>query len=262
MEAVRVSSKRRFPALLAIGLILLVLLLGVVATLLLAPADGGKLFTQERSEPLNDVKSAKIDIDAGTGNLTIDGLNANVPLLASATLEYLENHAAPAWTVEAFNDQASLTLKADGGRQSGLRLPWQACNGETNWSIHLNPAVASDLTAHSGGGNVKLDLSGMAVTRVMADTGGGNMEVVLPDEAVNLSVTARTGAGNVIIHMPAGIAARIHAASGMGKVIVDPRFVQIGDNTYQSPDFESAANKFEITVGSGAGNVSVESSQR
>jgi predicted membrane protein len=97
----------------------------------------------------------------------------------------------------------------------------------------------------------------MAVSRVSADTGGGNVDVALPDNAANLSVTARTGAGNVVVRIPSVVAARIHATTGLGKTIVDPGFSKTEDNTYQSPDYDSATNKVEITVSSGAGNVSV-----
>jgi hypothetical protein len=38
---------------------------------------------------------------------------------------------------------------------------------------------------------------------------------------------------------------------------VDPRFSKTGDNTYQSPDFDHALNKVEISAQSGAGNVSI-----
>ena len=129
--------------------------------------------------------------------------------------------------------------------------------GAIEWQVHLNPTVSYDITAHSGGGNVKLDLAGMAVTRVAADTGGGNVDVVLPDDAANLSVNARTGAGNVVVLVPNGVAVRIHATTGLGKAIVGPQFSKIDDNTYQSPDYDGAANKVEITANSGAGNVEV-----
>lgn len=239
-----------------------------------------KILTHNLSEPLDGAKSAKFDINTGTGNLTIDRLTGGEGLLASGSLEYLEKQDPPAWMVDLRDGQPILTLKGSGGRQPGFRLPWAACNGETNWQIHLNPAVSSDITAHSGGGNVKLDLAGLPITRVSADSGGGNMEVVLPDQAANLSVMAKTGggnvtveigngttasntviatsgAGNVVISVPSGIAARIHASTGLGKVIVDPRFSKIDGNTYQSPDFESSIDKVEITAKSGAGNVSV-----
>ena len=239
-----------------------------------------KVRTHNLSEPLNGATTAKVDINTDTGNLTIDKLAGGEQVLASGTLQYLESQGLPTRSVNTSNGQATLTLRASGAGRPWFRFPWAACNGATEWQIHLNPGVPSDITAHSGGGNVKLNLASMAVTRVSADTGGGNMDVVLPDNAANLSVMAKTGggnvtvvigngiagsntinansgAGNVVIRLPSGLAARIHATSGLGKVIMDSRFSKINGNTYQSLDYDGAANKVEITLNSGAGNVSV-----
>jgi len=238
------------------------------------------LLTNEFSEPLNEATTAQLDIHAGDGNMTIDGLTGDEPVLASGTLQYFESQGLPTRTLASRDGQASLSLRGGRAGQPWFRLPWAACNGATEWQIHLNPMVSSDITAHSDGGNVLLNLAGMVVTRLSADTGGGNMDVVLPDNAINLHVTAKTGggnvnveigngiagnntvnvqcgAGNVVIRMPSGIAARIHATSGLGKVIVDPQFDRIDKVTYQSSNFDSADNKVEITAQSGAGNVSV-----
>ena len=239
-----------------------------------------KVLTHNLSEPLDGAKTARFDFNTGTGNLIIDQLVSGEGLLASAAVEYLEKQDPPAWMVDMRDGQATLMLKASGGRQPGFRLPWAACNGATNWQIHINPTVSSDITAHSGGGNVKLDLAGMSVTRVSADSGGGNMDVFLPDGAANLSVTAKTGggnvtveigsgitgsnivnatsgAGNMVVRLPVGTAARIHATSGLGKVIIDSPFSKIDGEMYQSPDYDDATDKVDITVKSGAGNVSV-----
>jgi hypothetical protein len=43
----------------------------------------------------------------------------------------------------------------------------------------------------------------------------------------------------------------------MGKVIMAPQFGKVDDKTYQSPDYDSASDRVEIKVKSGAGNVSV-----
>lgn len=238
------------------------------------------VLTHNLSEPLGGATRAKFNIDDGDGNMTIDGLTGGEQLLASGTLEYLEKLGQPTRALDSSNGQATLTLKASGGGQTWFRFPWQACNGATTWLIHLNPKVASEITAHSGGGNVKLDLSGMAITRLAADTGGGNMDVILPEGAAGLSVTAKTGggnmtveigsgttggntinaasgAGNVTLRIPSDIPARIQATTGMGKVIMDPRFSKIDKKTYQSPDYDTAASKAEITLSSGAGNVTV-----
>lgn len=242
-----------------------------------------KVLTSNLSEPLNGATTAKVDINSGTGHLTIDRLTGGELELASGALQYLEKQGQPTQTLNSSGGQATLTLRAGRGGtgRSGFRWPWQACaGGAYEWQVHLNPNVPSDITAHSDGGNVKLDLAGMTVTRVSAETGGGNMDVVLPDNAADLSVTAKTGAGNVtvevgsgitgsntvnansgagdvVVFVPSGVAARVHATSGLGKVIVDSRFSKIDGNTYQSPDYDGAANRVEIAVSSGMGNVSV-----
>jgi hypothetical protein len=238
------------------------------------------ILTHNLSEPLNGTKTAIVDINTGAGNLTIDRLTGDEQVFASGTLQYFEKQGLPTRSVNTSNGQATLTLRGGGTGRPWFRLPWAACVGAYEWQIHLNPMVSSDITAHSGGGNVKLNLAGMAVTRLSADTGGGNMDVILPDNAANLNATAKTGAGNVtvavgsgiqggntvnansgagnvVVHVPSGIAAKVHATSGLGKVIMDSRFSKTDKNTYQSPDYDGAANKVEITVNSGAGNVSV-----
>jgi hypothetical protein len=238
------------------------------------------ILTDNLSVPLNSTTAANIDIDTHTGNLTIDRLLATDGVLASGTLEYFEDQGLPIQSVSSDNGQTTLSVKGGGGKRSWFHLPWEVCNGAFEWQVHLNPAVPSDITAHSGGGNVRLDLTGMAVTHVSADTGGGNMDVVLPDNTANLAVTARTGAGNVTVDLgsgisgtgiveahsgagnvtvrvPVGIAARIHAHSGLGKATVDPRFIQMDRDTYESPDYASAAGKLDLTARSGAGNVIV-----
>jgi len=60
------------------------------------------------------------------------------------------------------------------------------------------------------------------------------------------------------VRIPSGMAAKIHATSGMGKVNVDGRLAQTGKDTYQSPNYDGAADRVEIAAHSGAGNVSVE----
>lgn len=264
-----------------VGGIVLVLLLGAtVGFTFWKNPRGSKVLTNNLLAPLNGATTAKVNINTGEGNLTIDRLTGDEQVLANGTLQYSENQGEPTRTLNSSNGQAILTLKGGDNGQHSFRFPWAACNGAIEWQIHLNSKVSSDITAHSGGGNVKLTLAGMAVTSVSADTGGGNMDVVLPDKAANLNVnastgagnvtveigsgttgsntvTAKSGAGNVVVNVPGGIAARVHVTTGLGKAIVDSQFSKIDGSTYQSSDYNGAANKIEITLNSGAGNVIV-----
>jgi predicted membrane protein len=238
------------------------------------------MLTYPLSEPLNGVTNAKVDIHAGDGNLFIDRLASGELLLANGSLQYFKKRGAPTRTLVTRDGQATFTLRGTGNVGPWFHFPWVACNGATEWQIHINPTVLSDITAQSAGGNIKLNLAGMSVACLLADTGGGNIDVVLPEGTADLSVTVRTGAGNVnveigsdttgsntvdaksgagnvAVNIPSGIAARVHATTGLGKAIVDPRFCQIDKDTYQSTDFDSARNRVEITLQSGAGNVIV-----
>lgn len=217
-----------------------------------------KILTRNLSEPLCGASTAKVDVDVADGNLTIDQLSSSEQLLANGTLEYVEGQELLNQTVNHGDGQATLMLKAKSTGRPWFHLPWEACNAATHWQIHLNPNVQSDITAHSGGGNLKLDLASMVVTRVSADTGGGNLDLVLPDHASNLAVNARTGAGNVVIHVPGGMAVKVQATTGLGKVIADSRFNKTDGNIYQSLDYEVASEKAEIMAHSGAGNISIK----
>lgn len=238
------------------------------------------MLTQNLSVPVGAATTAKLDFNTDAGNLIIDKLAGGEPLLASGTLQYFEKQGPPVLSASLDNGRARLSVRSGDIMRAVFHFPWSTSKGAFEWQIHLNPAVSSDITARSGGGNLRLDLAGMAVSRLCADTGAGNVDVRLPDNTANLSVTARAGAGNVSIdigsgitggstveahsgagnvdvRLPRGIPARIHATSGIGRVTVDSRFSVLDRHTYQSPGYDSAADKVEITVHSGAGNVTV-----
>mgnify|MGYP001075031218 FL=1 len=216
-----------------------------------------KVLIQNLSIPLSGASAAMFDIHAGDGNLSIDSLPGSEQVLASGTQEYLETQQIPAQDLVSSSGFATLTLRGGQSKQPRFRMPWSACNGATNWLIHLNPRISSDIQAHSDGGNLKLDMTGVNLTRLSADTGGGNITLVLPDRSAYLSVNARTGAGNVDVSIPSGLAACVHATTGLGKLIMDPCLEQLDKATYQSPGYETASRKVEITASSGAGNVIV-----
>jgi hypothetical protein len=256
MAGVSVRSRVKLRGFLAASLIILGLLfIAMVAITIWSNDMSGNLMTHTLFEPLDGMTTAKVSINPGDGNLEIDSLTGGEQILAGCTLQYFEKQGLPNRSMVIMNGQANLTLEPGSGKQSWLRLPWAACNGATVWKIHLNPMVVSDLTAHSDGGNIKLNLVGMTVTHVSADTGGGNIDLILPDNAASLSVTARTGAGNVTVDLPGGVAVRVRVSLGLGKAIIDPRFSQVEKNTYQTPGFDQAAGHLELTADSGAGNV-------
>jgi hypothetical protein len=190
MKTLTNDSNRAVRVRLVAPLIILILLLGAavgiaywaIIQVAVSPifrggtTMAGNVLTHNLSEPLNGAKSATVDIDAGDGNLTIDRLASGEPVLASGTLQYLEKQGLPSRSLNISNGQADLTLRGEEGGQPWFRFPWSACNGATEWQIHLNPnvqfakfdsntfqsadydhaAIKIEITANSGAGNVSI----------------------------------------------------------------------------------------------------------
>jgi hypothetical protein len=270
--------------LLAVALIVLFLIgaaMGVV--FLLAPSQSA-LAVQELAEPLNGANTSSLDLDLAEGNLAIDRLTGGEPLLVGGTLEYYENGGMPARNLSSLDGEATLALSVGTHPRPRWRLPWEACNAENDWTLHLNPTVVYEIAARTGGGNLGLDLSGLLVTRINAETGGGNAEIRLPVNAVNLSAAVKTGAGKIVVDIgegtkgrngltvengagsveilvPDGLAVKLVATSGLGEVLVDPALVQTGEGIYQSTDYANNENRITIGVSNGAGTVKVQMKQ-
>ena len=278
MENKMTGSKRKGHPIRIIILITLLVLFGSVATVTyLGLKAAGDLLIQTLSEPLDGATSATVTLDQGDGNLTLEKNAENEPMLASGTLQYYEKIGVPLSSHTTNNGAATYTLNAGGG-QPWFQLPWSVCNGGSEWLIRLNPTVSYDVTAFTGGGNIKIDLTGLTVTRLEAETGGGNMEITMPDHAANLDVYAKTGAGKVIIDagsiltghntlnansgagevtviLPKDVAVRVNVSQG--NVTVDPTLLKIDDTTYETANYQNASDRVDITAGSGAGKVSV-----
>jgi hypothetical protein len=240
-----------------------------------------RLLTDQLSVPLEGTTMAEVDVDTGTGHLSVDPLSGGELMLAAGTLQYFEKQGVPSRSVASDHGRTRLALTASDTGRPWFRIPWAPCLGGTAWQICLNPTVPTNITAHTGGGNVRLNLVGLKVSRVAADSDGGNMEVLLPDGDARPCLDARTGggnvtvdlgrgstgsgtvdaqsgAGNVVVHVPRGLAARVHATSGWGKVTVESAFVKTAPNTYQSPGYDGATDRVEITARTGAGNVTID----
>jgi hypothetical protein len=255
--------------------------LGVV--FLLAPSQNA-LAVQEIAEPLNEAHTSNLDLDLDQGNLAIDSLTGGEPLLVGGTLEYYENGGMPVRSLSSMGGQASLALTVGTDSRARWRLPWEACNAENDWTLHLNPMVVYEISARTGGGNLNLDLRELLVSRITAETGGGNTEIRLPANAANLSAAVKTGAGKIVVEIgagtngqndltlengagsveilvPDGLAVKLVATSGLGEVLVDPALVQTGEGIYQSTDYANNENRITIGVSNGAGTVKVQMKQ-
>lgn len=126
-----------------------------------------------------------------------------------------------------------------------------------DWTFGLARGIPISLDLETGASESHIDLSELLVSDVRLKTGASSNEVTLPANAGFTRMRAESGAASLVVRIPAGVAASIRAVGGLASIHVDPsRFPRMGD-TYQSPDFNTAANKVDLDIQTGVGSVEI-----
>ena len=97
----------------------------------------------------------------------------------------------------------------------------------------------------------------MLVTELRLETGASSTDITLPAKAGYTKAKINAGAASASVRVPSGVAARIQVSGGLASINVDPdRFPRQG-GIYQSPDYDAASNKVDLTIDTGVGSISV-----
>ena len=122
-------------------------------------------------------------------------------------------------------------------------------NSTITWHIEVRGSI-SRLTA---------DLRELRLGSIKLAGGASRTEIMLPRPTGTVSVRISGGASNVTIHRPEGVAARAHVVGGATNLTFDEKhFGAIGgDVNLQSPDYDAAANRYDIEITGGANNLTI-----
>ena len=136
---------------------------------------------------------------------------------------------------------------------------WAWDRAPYTWTMGLTAEVPLRLRVETGASDADLDLSALQVVELRLRTGASETRVTLPAAAGYTRVDAEGGAASIRFRVPDGVAARIRSTMALASSDVDTaRFPRnAAGSAWESPDFESAANRVEIEARGGVGSVSV-----
>ncbi|MBL7164997.1 MAG: hypothetical protein ISS55_00765 [Dehalococcoidales bacterium] len=204
-----------------------------------------------RSEtlPLGNLESAEVHIEFTAGRLDIGSLSTGSADLMEIDYEVRDGYTTLDMDFREIEDAGELRLSTvhhKVGEDAGA-----------DWRIVLTRSIPLSVIIRSVASDVDLNLRRLEVTRLTLDLDAGNCEVVLPSSAGVTSVAVDVNVANVEITVPDDVAARIQIDGGLSLIEVDRgRFPQEGDY-FQSPGFESAANRVEMVIECDVGRVVV-----
>lgn len=219
-------------------------------------SSGEDLKTVEISEPLQGATSADVEISFGLGVLRLGALTGSDKLIEGTVAVGRDEEVIS--SRQGSGDATRYTLRAEGTMRV---LPsfgwWRRGAEERTWNLHLNREVPMSLSVNTGAGQSFLNLERLNLTRLAVRTGVGQTTLTLPERG-RFRAEVNAGVGQVIIRIAEGMAARIQVDAGIGGVDVQGNYRRPDDDTYISPDYDSAENRVDLEVDGGVGQVKVE----
>ena len=232
----------------AVSLVLIFLAVGVAAWQ--AGLGHNELVSGHFSQPLDSIRSATLDMTFGAGELTLESLpGASVELMAGETRG--PEGAKMSLQLSRFDGQASVKLAFP---QEGW--PEIGANPSLRWDVNLSPRLLLDLNLTTGASTCLLDLSELRVGKLDLRAGASRIEAIMPRAAGQTDASISAGAADIVITIPEGVAARVKHTGISALDINEQRFPKVGDY-YVSPNYNTAANRVNIDLNTGAASVRV-----
>ena len=146
-------------------------------------------------------------------------------------------------------------------RYPRLRSSDSACP-EHPGEVVVNARVPWRIEFGGGVSRLATDLNGLEVDSFRVEGGASRVELRLPKPSGIVPVRVLGGASNVAIYRPEGVAARLRVSGGVTNLSFDGQQFGVagGEMSLQSTHYESASDRYDITITGGANNLSVNSS--
>jgi Cell wall-active antibiotics response LiaF, C-terminal len=215
------------------------------------PSMGAQLIHESVSQPLGAAARADVQIEMGIGHLRIGALDQASNLVAGAIAYSDRNRVVRDFAVH--DDTATFMLREQDSQANSLI---KHSDDAAVWDLRLNPATPMRLTLVSDVGNSAIDLAQLHVTDLDLKTSVGNITLTAPRQG-HVQAQIRGGVGNTTISIPAGVAVRLALSTRLGSIDVPDSYRRAG-NSYVSPDFDTAANRVDLTVSSRAGDITIK----
>jgi hypothetical protein len=111
-----------------------------------------------------------------------------------------------------------------------------------------------------GASNLAADFDELKLGSLEIKGGASETVLTLPHPAGTATLRVLGGASDLTIHRPEGVAARILVRDGSSKLAFDEQHFGVigGETRWQSPDYDRAADRYDIEISGGADGLTVD----
>jgi len=203
----------------------------------------------DSAEARDGITKATLELSVGAGRVDVRSASLGDQLYKA----HIE-HAGSSPDIRL--DRAAATVKIN------TRFDWFMGARRLRVETQLSDAVAWDVKCSTGAIRGEFDLSTTQVATFDCRTGASRIDVNLPPPKGVVPVRIDGGALRVDITRPAGAAIRVTSTGGALQLHTDGTHQDgFGNREWRSPGFESASDRYEVTVAGGALNVNISQRQ-
>jgi DNA-binding MarR family transcriptional regulator len=143
-----------------------------------------------------------------------------------------------------------------------IRYPqrlWLPGKEQRTADLALNATIPWHIVIQGGASEVVAELGKLHLAELKVKGGLSTIRLELPEPSGTVPIRISGGASEIIVRRPAGIATRAYLKGWASEFVFDDQhFSDVGNNVrLQSPDYETAANRYDIEVASSASMVTI-----
>jgi hypothetical protein len=208
---------------------------------------GGASTNVDRAEPTEGLTRARLELAVGSGRIDVRSAQ-----LGDQLYRVHIEHGGTAPEVRL--DRATGTLRIS------QRLDWFAGARRLRIDAQVADVIPWDISCSTGAIRGDFDLSTTSIAGFECRTGASQVSLVLGAPTGMVPLRVEGGALTVNLTRPASAAIKVQASGGAVNLRADgSRQDGIGSREWRSPGFDSAADRYELTVSGGALRVNIES---
>jgi hypothetical protein len=230
------------------GIVVIVAILFGSLWLFGATISSGIALTGEQFEQsLNGAARASVNIEGGAGDMQVGTANKPDVLLTGIVPSGSYDQIQTSYSVTGGNGTFILM---DTGVQGFV--PFGSIQG-MGWSFLLTESIPLELSLGLGAGNFDADLRKSNLDALVINTAVGDTQVILPE--IGRFDAQVTGAiGQIVIVIPRGIGVRVNPDTALVSLDIPDNYLSSG-GVYESPNYDSADNRIDLSVDLAIGNV-------
>jgi hypothetical protein len=267
LVGIELLLSQRVPWLALAGLAVVALVLGSLAINTSLPALGrgpaGTATTTTTAQTnLDGANQAAVSVRFGAGQLNVGSIdNAQANALATMSYSGPARLAPEPRYVLSSGGVGQLDYVSSGRPGPGGFFPLGGSDGSDGSRMDLNLAPGVPITAlnvQTGAAEAHLDLSQLRVSTLDMSVGAASAWVRFPAAAGLTTAHISGGASTLTLEIPDGVAAQIQHQGGLSTLNVDQsRFPQVSDSLFRSPDYDTAANKVDLSIETGVTSIQI-----